>query len=214
MSEKSQIVGAPGEGEPKPTGIDYRDNPFVFESKPNRRNYWATAGLVFAVLFWPLGLVLSIVGMVKSKKWGDVGQGVATIGLIVALVFAAGTGLYFFLPRNVDYTDPGCMSAKPSLNGLQARLGADNQQASSGPAGLSKSIADLSSLQAAFQQAAAQATHQNVKDAFTQLDTDFTLYLHQLQDLANGASDSQIDKIPANFMTDVPKLDHACGVSG
>ena len=194
--------------------FEYLDNPFVFTSKPNRRNYWATTGLVFAVLFWPLGLILSIVGMVKSKKWGDVGQGVSTIGLVVALVFAAGTGLYFFIPRNADYTDPGCISAKLTLNGLQARLGTDTQQASSGPAGLSTSIADLNSLHATFQQAAAQATHQNVKDAFTQLDTDFTVYVHQLQDLANGGSDSQIDKIPVNFMTDVPKLDRACGASG
>ena len=58
-------------------------------SKKNKtskvKNKWADWGLAIGILIGWLGLPVSIVGLIKSKKTG-VGAGVAKVGIIVSII--------------------------------------------------------------------------------------------------------------------------------
>jgi hypothetical protein len=56
-----------------------------------RLNVAAVLGLVFAVVFWPVGLVLSVIGLVKARRRQERGRGFAITGLAVSLIAAAVT---------------------------------------------------------------------------------------------------------------------------
>lgn len=43
-------------------------------------------GLVFAFLFWPIGLILSIIGLTRTGKGKRAGRGLAIAGLVVSLL--------------------------------------------------------------------------------------------------------------------------------
>ncbi|MCR6690378.1 DUF4190 domain-containing protein [Cellulomonas sp.] len=58
---------------------------------PRRTEPTAILGLVFAFVFWPAGLVLSIIGMGKTKREGTDGRGLAIGGLVVSLLSLVGT---------------------------------------------------------------------------------------------------------------------------
>ena len=49
-------------------------------------NTIAVVGLVLAFVFWPAGLVCSIMGLNKAKELGGNGHGMALAGLIVSIV--------------------------------------------------------------------------------------------------------------------------------
>lgn len=52
----------------------------------------AIAGLVLAFLFWPVGLVLSLIALGTTKRAGA-GRGLAITGVIVSILAMVGTGL-------------------------------------------------------------------------------------------------------------------------
>lgn len=51
-------------------------------------NTVAILGLIFGFLFWPAGLILSIIGLNNVKKKGAEGKGLAIAGLIVSVLAA------------------------------------------------------------------------------------------------------------------------------
>ncbi|MBU4335972.1 MAG: DUF4190 domain-containing protein [Actinobacteria bacterium] len=53
----------------------------------------AVAGFICALLVWPVGLVLSIVGLARTGGPGVRGRGLAVAGLVISLVAALLTGL-------------------------------------------------------------------------------------------------------------------------
>jgi hypothetical protein len=57
----------------------------------------AILGRVFAFLIWPVGLVLSIVGLTKTKKNGTSGGGLAIAGIIVSVLAAIASVLTVIL---------------------------------------------------------------------------------------------------------------------
>ena len=52
----------------------------------------AVLGFTFGFLFWPVGLILSIIATKTIKRTGAGGKGLAIAGLIVSIVMALGTG--------------------------------------------------------------------------------------------------------------------------
>ncbi len=60
-----------------------------------KTNMWAILGLIFAFVFWPLGLVFSIVALVQLKSGKEKGKGLAIAGLILSIVFAVVTLLWW-----------------------------------------------------------------------------------------------------------------------
>lgn len=59
-------------------------------------NNFAMLGLILAFIFSPAGLVLSILGLRKSKETGE-GRGLSLAGIIVSSVSLVGSLLWFFL---------------------------------------------------------------------------------------------------------------------
>lgn len=55
---------------------------------PAPSNTIAIVGFVLAFLFWPAGLVCSILGLNKSKTMGGKGRGLAIAGIIISVVAA------------------------------------------------------------------------------------------------------------------------------
>ena len=73
-------------GEAAPVTKDRRDESPVVEPQPSASNAFATLGFIFAFILSLLGLIFSIVGIVKAKKLGGKGKGLAVAGLILSAI--------------------------------------------------------------------------------------------------------------------------------
>jgi len=99
----SQLPQPPGPGDDPPSP------PAVTSVK--RVNAYAVTGLVLAVLIFPLGLIFSIIGLVKSKARGGSGKVLSILGIIISLAYtvpfvSAAVIVFHYYPR----TDPGCVA--------------------------------------------------------------------------------------------------------
>jgi hypothetical protein len=72
----------------------YGQQGYGYGAPPQQSNGMAIAGLILAFLFWPVGLVLSIIGFNKSKQLGGSGRGQALAGIIISpIVGVIGIGI-------------------------------------------------------------------------------------------------------------------------
>ncbi len=67
---------------------DYDDEP------PARTNRMAIWGFVLALLFAPLGIIFSGIGLSQARRRGERGRGLAIAGVIVSLVWLAGAATF------------------------------------------------------------------------------------------------------------------------
>ena len=71
-------------------------------AKNQRKNKWADWGLAIGIVIGWLGLPISIVGLVKSRKSG-VGAGIAKAGIIVSAIgIILSTAFIIYSNRQVD----------------------------------------------------------------------------------------------------------------
>ncbi len=109
----SQVPG-PG-GYPAPTGYPA---PVGYPQPEQGRNGLAIAGLILAILFAPLGFVLSLIGFIQAGKRGQKGRGMALAGMIIGFAFSAiGIAIVvvagLFIGKNITtVADPGCIKGK------------------------------------------------------------------------------------------------------
>lgn len=83
-------AGQPYPGQPYPVGPGQ-----YYPPPPPSTDLLAVLGLVFAFVFWPAGLVLSILGLSRTKATGDrTGHGLALAGAICSGAFGLITILY------------------------------------------------------------------------------------------------------------------------
>jgi hypothetical protein len=54
-----------------------------------RGNAYAVAGIGLGILIWPLGLLFSIIGLVKSRARAGSGKVLSIVGIVVSLASAA-----------------------------------------------------------------------------------------------------------------------------
>jgi hypothetical protein len=54
---------------------------------PQRTNVMAILAIVFAFVFSPLGIVFGIIGRNQTKRTGEGGRGLATVGLVLSIIF-------------------------------------------------------------------------------------------------------------------------------
>ena len=76
---------APGQPPQQPTPQQPQMPP---QQQPSGSNTMAILGLVFAILFWPAGIALSIIGLNKSKQLNGAGKGLAIAGIVVSIAMA------------------------------------------------------------------------------------------------------------------------------
>lgn len=75
----------PGQG-PYPGPMPYGQAGFAQQPMPAPKPTLAIVGLVLAVILPPVGLVLSIVAVVRARRTGGAARGIAITGIVVSLV--------------------------------------------------------------------------------------------------------------------------------
>ena len=84
---------------------------------PQGSNRVAVAGAVASIIP-PIGLCLSIAGLVRSKTAGA-GRTTAAVGLVLSLVFGVGYGFAISHAGGAGGSDPACATAQTTLNSIQ-----------------------------------------------------------------------------------------------
>ncbi|MEV7026783.1 hypothetical protein [Kitasatospora sp. NPDC093558] len=193
----------PNEAPQQPYGAPQQPYGYPAPVQPTGSNGFAIAGLILAFLAAPLGLVFSIIGLVKSKSAGK-GKVPAIIGLIVSVLsMAVGIALFAMIgSKVVKAIDPGCTSATSTVTTYSDKISAD----ASNPDALK---ADLKNATDQLNAAAAKAGNADAKNAISALAGDYQqLYTAVSTGTAPSANlQSKID-------TDANKLDTACGHIG
>ncbi|MCX4744795.1 hypothetical protein OG455_04545 [Kitasatospora sp. NBC_01287] len=171
--------------------------------QPTGSNGFAIAGLILAFFFSPLGLIFSIVGLVKSKSAGK-GKVASIIGLIVSLLSIAAAIAVFVLigSKVVKAIDPGCTSATSTVSTYSDKMTAD----ASNPDALKTDFKDATDQ---LNAAAAKAGNASAKNAISALAAD---YQQLYTDVNTGTAPS--DDLQSKLETDGNNVDTACGHIG
>jgi hypothetical protein len=167
----------------------------------------AIAGFVLAIVFWPLGLILSIVGVVKSGNLGGKGRGLAIAGIAISVVFAILTAVLIFVGSSAPAADPGCTSAESQLSALDSQITADEND----PTSL---IADLNTAKTDLDSSLTQARHQDVHNQIQLVDSDLGTFLADYNSLSSdpdsSVSQDQLQDDVSKLQTDGDDLDTLC----
>jgi hypothetical protein len=183
-------------------------------------NGLALAGAI--TCFIPLvGLVLSIIGFVRSKALGGAGRTVGMVGIVLSLIFTGGGGFLVYKLANSTLADPGCVTAETGVRNLLSTLEADNQalstaEQSGDPAQLTtaeqKYITDMGSFKSIMDHSESISTHANVKAAISKIDSDLATFISQFQQLTSGSTSdtTALETSAQNLQTDGSALDGLC----
>lgn len=195
MSDQSEI---PGEDASAVDEVGRAPGPVLpaAQVQPPRKksNPVSVVGLVLAVLVWPLGLIVSLIGVIRSTRLGGVGRTLGIVGLIVSLVVGAGSITVLVVHSHKTF-DPGCASAETglsvfadSVNADEAKLQTDesNQDETSFDTDLVQFVADLQSVKGNLDTAAGKAVNAKVKSAVTAMDTNLGTVITGYQGLEKG----------------------------
>jgi hypothetical protein len=185
-------------------------------------NGMAVAGFVLAFLVWPLGLIFSIIALVRSGKVGGVGRKLAIAGLIISIVVGAGSiALIATQVSNSTAIDPGCTSAESSLSVLDPKLSSvESQISTDADAGdtdavrtdLTNMVTYLQTAQTDLNHSESVAVHSQVKTQITAVNGDLSSLITAFQAVAGG-DDSQADAMTTTAQqleTDGSALDTLC----
>ena len=126
----------------------------------------------------PLGLILSIIGLTKSKVLAGAGKTLSITGIVVSLL--GGTGIVTLVAiAGPAPPDPGCITAQvvPSqmmntISADEAAMSRDQNNPLAMRADARHLMIDVQPLETRFTTAQAQAQHQSVKAALSALASD------------------------------------------
>jgi hypothetical protein len=213
--------GAPAPGQFDPNAPGATGGYGYPVTQPKGSNGLALAG---AITSWvPLvGLVLSIVGLVRSKALGGAGKTAATVGIVLSLLFSVGWGFGVYKIGTSTAADPGCITAESGVRNLQSSLTADEQALNT--AGQSgdqaqmttaeqKFVTDMNSIKTVMDHSQSISTHANVKTAIGKVDTDLTTFISEFQQIMAGSTTdtSSLETSANSLSTDGDALDSLCG---
>jgi hypothetical protein len=198
--------------------------PYGYPGMPpaKQSNGLALAGAITS--FVPIvGLVLSIIGRVRSKALGGAGKTAGTIGIVLSILFTAGAGLGVYELANSTALDPGCLSAEAGMSKVDGSIDADDQALSSAEqaqnkaqftAASNKFIADVQTAENTLNHAETLATHANVKAAIAKASSDLKSVVTEFQEVESGTGDSgaasALQTTATNLESDGAALDNLC----
>jgi hypothetical protein len=145
---------------------------------PRSTNGLAIAGLILAFLMAPIGLILSIVGLVQAGRRGQKGKGLAIAGVVVSLlsIVTATVAVVALSSAAVNtistLADPGCTAGRAAILDNQAKV-SNTSDVDGMKAGLQATITGL-------KDAGAKAKHDNVRAATNALADDYNQLLNAL----------------------------------
>jgi hypothetical protein len=161
------------------------------------------AGLILAIFAFPVGLILSVIGLVQARRRKQRGTVLAVVGIVIALGEAAAVGLgVMVLMNNVETVmDPGCVMAKEVLL-TNGDLGGDQ-------ADLNAIKTKLSATTTGLDAASRAAKHDNVRTIVLALRADYGQLQAALEKQKQPAAGLQ-EKLTA----DATSLDTICTIGG
>lgn len=176
---------ASGQFGPLPEGEPYDLAP------PKRTNRLATAGCL-SFLVPPLGLTLSIIGLIRSHDRGGTGRSPALAGIVLA--FLAVSGYSFGIHKLVASTalDPGCISAETAMNSYLPTASADEQRmkniksTEAAHALLLSSVNGAEALESKIYESELEATHTTVRSQLTMVDGDLNEEIDDWVEIGNN----------------------------
>lgn len=167
-----------------------------------QKNGFSIAG--FVLCFLPLlGIIFSILGLVKSGKVGGKGRGLAIAGLVLSLAFVGGYSAIAVAVSKSTVLDPGCNSMRASFNNLNSKLEtdvnkltSDSSDATAMQSDLTAFTGDIQTMKSDLDDALAQAQNQSVKDKLQAMDGDLATVLSGLKAIQGGDT-SQLNAFEA-----------------
>ena len=155
-----------------------------------RDNGVAVVGFTLAVIVPPLGLIVSIIGLTKSKALGGAGKTLSVAGIVVSLLVGAGIGTLVAIAGPAA-PDPGCITAqvtsqdRNTISADEAAMSRDQNSPLAVRADVRHFVVYLRSLETRFTTAEAQARNQSVKAALSTLASDLKTVTSGVQGMLN-----------------------------
>jgi hypothetical protein len=189
----------PGFG-PDPYGGAYAGAPYG-GAAPKQTNGLALAGAI--VSFIPVvGLVLSIIGLIRAKMLGGAGKTAATVGLVLSILFTGGAGFGIYKLANSTAADPACISSESAASSMESKLNADetalttaenSSDSTAVKTALDTMISDMQTIKGQLDSDVAEATHADVKAKLQAFDTDLGKLVTDLKAVENGDTSAATD---------------------
>jgi len=215
--------GQPQYGQPPYAEPQYGQPPYGGSGSyppAKQGNGFAIAGIILAVFAPILGLIFSIIGLVKSGARAGAGKGLSIAGIVLSVVVGVGgTIVVVNALAHSTAADPGCIRAEGAARQMNSTISADGA-AISRDAGnpsalrtdLQKFQTDMQSLQSQLSSAQGQARHQVVTTRIGTLNSDISTLSADLQALENGdvSQASQMDALATKLQHDGDALDSTC----
>lgn len=155
---------------------------------PRPTSVLAILGLVFAFVFAPVGLVLSLIAIFKTGAGKAKGRGLAIAGVIISVLAIGAVVTVFALVSQSTALDPGCTDGKQAIF---------DSGASTDPAGLQTTVDSLRA-------AAAKSGDDDVRAAMNALADDYA-------QLATGIeSGTMPEGLDAKIDADAARIDELC----
>jgi hypothetical protein len=193
---QSPVVGAPA---PPPSG-----DPSLPSPPPTQTtNGLAIAGFILAFLLAPVGLILSVIGLIQAGKRQQKGKVLAVFGIVISLLIMGGVTVAVVAAgkKVATLADPGCTTGKSAILDNAAKA-ADGANPATMKAGLQATIDGLNS-------AAAKAKHDDVRDAMKVLAVDYNQLLQAVN--SGVAPDAGLSE---KLTADANKIDSLCSIGG
>lgn len=168
-------------------------------------NGFAVAGFILSLL--PLlGLIFSIIGLIRSFKVAGKGRILSIAGIVLSIVFAVVYSLLLAgVAKSATALDPGCTTVENRFTSLSTQLQSDSGN-------MSALMNDLTSTQQTLQDSANQAVHASVKTQLQSASTDLQATIADLKALQAGTT-TDSTKLTTDlqaFQTDGTSIDTLC----
>lgn len=154
----------------------------------------STVAIVALCLFWvPLvGLVLAVIGMVKTARGKARGRGLAITALVLSILVTAAAGVA--IGSKTSALDPGCTHGKRAVLEQGKQIEADSNKGDKAAVNT-----DFQTLLNQLAKAATEADRDDVRAAVQAVHDDYAAIL-------SGNGDS------AKLTTDLQQMDHLCTI--
>ena len=171
--------------------------PYCYGYMPPRPTVTSAVAIVALCLFWvPVaGLVLSIIGMVKTARGKARGRGLAITALVLSILVTAGAIIFAAaIASKPSALDPGCTRGKTAVIDQSKRIEADSKKGDT-----SAVQADLNTLINDLAKASSEAKRSDVRSTVQAVHDDYAA-------IAAGNGDQ------SKLTTDLQQMDRLCTI--
>jgi hypothetical protein len=218
-------VHQPGERLRPTSDLAYAGRPFK-ATPVARDNPAAILGAALSIV--PvLGVVLSILGLIRSQTLAGAARNIAALGLALSVAFTAGeTFAVYELVDSSAPADPACVATRADVDALQVRLSADvatlanggaqppvtTGETTSAAAAASALETDLRSVKSALERNIGRATHANVRIGLQAFDSDLGTLISAVRQVESGDETAigLVQATAAKLRADGQSIDTLC----